>query len=172
MPRRPPRRPAAWHGEGRPSLCFQRSPHSCHVHRSVGKSSPHEVIHMEHHIRGILILTRSRASSGCGQGLCLTYGQPEWGFHLRGQRGSRGPGGQHTPGGLLWGSRRPSLGILGWGLGSALCPWLLLRRHSCGTAACSVLSQSGGQPENRNYRRYFNRGDLIRGVGETGIGGL
>lgn len=170
MPWRPPRHPAAWHGEGCPSLCFQRSPHSCHVHRSVGKSSPHEVIHMEHRIRRILILTRFRASSGCRQSLCLMYRRLEWGFHLRGQQGGRGPGGQRTPGGLLWAPGGPSLAF--WDGGSAVpcvlgCPVSSQLWSSCLCRAVSVR----GQPENRNHVRYLNRENLIQGIGEAGVGG-
>jgi hypothetical protein len=49
---------------GTASLCSQRCPHSCHLQQSVGKSSPHEVIHMEHHICRIFILT-CQGLSGC-----------------------------------------------------------------------------------------------------------
>lgn len=86
----PPCHPAAWHCEGRPSLCFQSSPHSCHLQRSVGKSSPHEVIQMERHICRIFIFTCVRASSGCSQSLCPTYSQLEWGFCPRGQQAVEG----------------------------------------------------------------------------------
>ena len=120
----PPRHPASWRGEGCPSLCFQRFPHSCHLQRSVGKSSPHEVIHMEHHIHRIFILTRFRASSGCRQSFCLPYGWLEWGSCPRGQWGSRGLSGQHTWG-LAW-ARGPWGPRLHPGLQLAL-PWRLRR---------------------------------------------
>lgn len=134
-----PCHPAAWHREGRPSLCFQRSPHSCHLQRSVRKSSPHEVIHMEHHICRIFILTCVRVSSGCRQSLCLTYRQLEWSSHPRGHRAAEGwVGSTHKgswPGlgdpGQAQGCSRSSLGALREGLASPMCPWLLLSCHSC-----------------------------------------
>lgn len=178
----PPRRPSSWRGTGCPGLCFQRSPHSCHLQRSVGKSSPHEVIHMEHHICRIFILTRFRASSGCRQSLCLPYGWLEWGSGPRRQRGSRGPGGQHAqgPAGARgpWGPRlHPGLQLaLPWHFEevtwqcpvSLAAPALSQLLNSCLFCAVSVR----GQPKTRNHMRYFNREDLIQRIGETGVGGL
>lgn len=150
----PGRPPAPPRGTGRPpSPCFQRSPHSCHLRRSAGKSSPHEVIHMEHHICRIFILTRVRASAGCRQSLCLIRRQLAWGLLPRGQQR---PGGA----GLSWGPHSQAKGpqsalpqSSGW-LGNQQavppCPWMLPRRHSCGAAACCVVSV-GGQPERRNH---------------------
>lgn len=66
--------------------------------RSVGKSSPHEVIHMEHHICRIFILTRVKASSGCRQSLCLTDRQLQWAFHPGRWRGGQRAGRAATPG--------------------------------------------------------------------------
>lgn len=115
--------PAPPRSTGRPpSPCFQRSPHSCHLRRSVGKSSPHEVIHMEHHICRIFILTRVRASAGCRQSLCLTRRQLPWGFLPRGQQRPGGAGLSWGPHSRAWGLARPSLGALGgWGTGRQ-CP--------------------------------------------------
>ena len=95
-------------GTGRPpSPCFLRSPHSCHLRRSVGKSSPHKVTHMEHHICRIFILTRVRASSGCRQSLCLML---EWGFLPGGQQGRQRAGqAAHTRGAGLCSGTTPIL---------------------------------------------------------------
>lgn len=134
----PPSPPCRVAPRGPPSPCFQRSLHSCHLLLSVGKSSSHEVIHMEHHICRIFILTRVRASSGCRQSLSLTHRQLEWGFLPREQRGrQRARWAAHTRGAGLG---DPSLlpkapegppSVL-WSWGSAVPPSLdLPHHHSC-----------------------------------------
>lgn len=174
----PPRHPAAWHGEGRLSPCFQRSLHSCHLQRSVGKSSPHEVIHMEHHICRIFILTRVGASSGGRHSLCLTSGS----WSRLSSRRTAGPAeAGSTPQGAGLGCGTPAVcpGLpwaLPWcsGVGAQRRPVSLAAPvssqllNSCLFCAVSVR----GQPENRNHTGYFNRENLKHGIGAAGVGGL
>lgn len=149
--------PAAWHGKGRPGPCLQ---HSCHLQRSVGKSSPHEVIHMEHHICRIFILTCVRASLGCRQSLCLLYRQLEWGFHPQGERcRQRAWQGAHSGAGLGWGTpaAHPRLWLVpSWcsGAGALPCPLSLAAPESSQLlSGCPFCTASvRGQPEMRTTR--------------------
>ena len=116
--------------------------------RSVGKSSPHEVIHMEHHICRIFILTCVRASSGCRQRLSRTYGRLQLSFHPRRQRGGQRARLAAEAGGRGCAPRAPvgPPSVLGrGGLGGAPCPCLPMCGHSCRTAARAVPSQPGAR---------------------------
>lgn len=167
--------PAPPRSTGRPpSPCFQRSPHSCHLRRSVGKSSPHEVIHMEHHICRIFILTRVRASAGCRQSLCLTRRQLPWGFLPRGQQRPGGAGLSWGPLLELGGSVGPpsELWVVGEPAGSAPTSLDAPMSSQLWAAACSVIFV-GGQPERRNHTtRGISTENLTQGTGDTGVEGL
>lgn len=139
--------------------------------RSVGKSSPHEVIHMEHHICRIFILTCVRASSGCRQTLSRTYGQLRLRFHPRRQRGGQRARRAAEAGGRGCAPRAPvgPPSVLGrGGLGGAPCPCLPLCGHSCRAAARAVPCRLSQGPEDGNRVRYFNRKKLTQAAGGQG----